>query len=98
MDIGAETVIREERRTVGGFLSARYTLTASELDRKSAYGTAYSVRAEVTDLNTGERENGEILDLTRDRALAERVFDLVVRGGVTPVSLECVVVDLITDY
>ena len=93
-----DRIIKKEKRTVGGFLDAEYTLSASGSPGADGFGVAYSVRASVTDLRTGMTDDGCILDVTRDKAFAERVFSLVVRGGVTPVSLSGVVSDVLSDF
>lgn len=93
----SEKIIKRSSATVGGFLEAKYTLTELPLDPGRQFGKAYSVRATVTDKNTGAVEEGAILDVTRDRALAVKIFDLVSRGGVTPISLSDVVSDLLSE-
>ena len=92
-----DRIIKRASRTVGGFLDAEYTLLACGVSQSAEYGTAYSVRASVTDLRTGQTDRECILDVTRDRRFAEKVFSLVVEGGVTPVSLSGVICDLISD-
>ncbi|MBQ6263162.1 MAG: hypothetical protein IJK58_06575 [Clostridia bacterium] len=90
-------VIKKEIRNVGGFLDAEYTLSAVGDHGADGSGRSYSVRASVTDLRTGLTDVGTILDVTRDRAFAERVFSLVVNGGVTPVALSGVISDILSD-
>ena len=92
-----EKIIKKASRNVGGFLDAEYTLSARGDPGADGLGTAYSVHASVTDLRTGETDSGSILDVTRDRRFAERVFSLVTEGGVTPVSLSGVVFDILSD-
>ena len=92
-----EKVIKRSRKTVGGFLDAEYILSECETVPEAGYKNAYSVRASVTDLRTGMTDSGAILDVTRDRRLAERIFSLVVNGGVTPVSLSGVISDILSD-
>ncbi|MBR4661919.1 MAG: hypothetical protein IKO92_04230 [Clostridia bacterium] len=92
-----EKIIRKASRNVGGFLDAEYTLSSVGDPGADGLGTAYSVRASVTDLRTGATDKEAILDVTRDRGFAERVFSLVVGGGVTPVSLSGVISDILSD-
>ena len=94
---GNEKVVCRSEKTIGGFLEAKYYLTELSLCPEEEFGKAYSVYAEVTDTRTGSCENGSILDVTRDRAFAVKIFDLVSRGGVTPISLSDVVSDLISN-
>ena len=98
MDNGTdEKIIKTASRNVGGFLAAEYTLSAFCEPGAGRLGTSYSVRASVTDLRTGATDGEAILDVTRDRGFAERVFSLVVDGGVTPVSLSGVISDILSD-
>ncbi len=92
-----EKILKKAERNIGGFLDAEYTLLAADESGAGRLGTSYSVRASVTDLRTGQTDGGEILDVTRDRCFAERVFSLVVDGGVTPVSLSGVISDILSD-
>ena len=92
-----EKIIKKANRNVGGFLDAEYVLSAFGEPGADGLGTSYSVRASVTDLRTGTTDGEAILDVTRDRGFAERVFSLVADGGVTPVSLSGVISDILSD-
>ena len=88
-------VIRMSIKRAAGDIILLYRLTEEPLPPNQFHHTAkYSLTVTKVDAGGTRREVRNLPDLTRSRAEAERIFDLISRGLVTPYTLDEVIDDL----
>ena len=90
-----EQLVIKETRKKAGCLNIEYRLIESECAWESGTRSVYSIFVSANDTETEEYEEKLIEDITSEKERAEELFDLVVRGKVTPMTLHDVVSDFI---
>ena len=83
------TVKRDE-----GDIILLYRLSEEEDSTFPAFSTAYALTVTKIDCGGRRREIKYISDISRSRSEAERIFNLISRGKVTPMCLEEVLDDI----
>ena len=92
---GSGGVIRTAMKRAAGDIILLYRLTEEAAGPGGFPGEAmYSLSVTKVDCGGTRREVRCLPDITRSRAEAERIFDLISRGMVTPCTLDEVVSDL----
>lgn len=86
--------INESHRKTGELL-LNYKLFRSEDRLEGNDVILFSLSASVTNTKTGETEETLIRNVTSDVSFAEEIFDLIVRGKVTPMTLSDVICDIL---
>ena len=77
------TVKRDE-----GDIILLYRLSEEEDRAFPAFSTAYAITVTKIDCGGRRREIKHISDISRNRGEAERIFNMISRGRVTPMCLE----------
>lgn len=73
-----------------------YSLIRSTISDDNEYGNSYSISISKINRKTAEIETEIARDITRIHSFAERMYDAVVSGLVTPITLNYIILDFIS--